>query len=74
MRHLGLTIVAAAACAAALAGCNKQPSSSQTPAATTEAPPAPASPVKVAPSILRIPGRRDPTGGAKARPSSGFRR
>jgi cytochrome c len=42
MRHLGLTIVAAAACAAALAGCNKQPSSSQTPAATTEAPPAPA--------------------------------
>ena len=42
MRHLGLTIVAAAACAAALAGCNKQPGPSQPSAASSEQPAAPA--------------------------------
>ena len=43
MRHLGLTIVAAAACAAALAGCNKPSGSSQPSASNAqpaEAPPA----------------------------------
>jgi cytochrome c len=41
MRHLGLTIVAAAACAALLVGCNKQTGGSQ---ATTSSQPAEAAP------------------------------